>query len=301
MVRSMRPSFARLGTRPVDGFRLIAAAALTYRTAAERLLVRPLFRIMDCVGFSIFPACEAIPVPTFAAALGSPCLPCLFRSPPANRPQRSESRVMNVFSCQASRVLLFALALLFTISSARAEQPIEYNRDVRPILIDACISCHGPDSASRQADLRLDRRDDAVELAAIVPGDPDSSEMIRRILSEDVSEVMPPPETKKHLTAEQKETLNRWIKEGAEYQPHWSLIAPTRPTPPVSTANADWVRNPIDAFVLTKLEAAGLTPAPEADRHTLARRAALDLTGLPPTPEQVAEFLADESPDAYEK
>jgi hypothetical protein len=208
---------------------------------------------------------------------------------------------MNVFSCQASRVLLFALAWLFTISSARAERPIEYNRDVRPILIDACISCHGPDSASRQADLRLDRRDDAVELAAIVPGDPDSSEMIRRILSEDESEVMPPPETKKHLTAAQKETLVRWIKEGAEYQAHWSLIAPTRPTPPASSAKADWIRNPIDAFVLAKLEAAGLTPAPEADRRTLARRAALDLTGLPPTPEQVAEFLADESPDAYEK
>jgi len=208
---------------------------------------------------------------------------------------------MNFFTCQASRVLPFALALLFTISSVRAERPIEYNRDVRPILIDACISCHGPDSASRQAELRLDRRDDAVDMAAIVPGDPDSSEMIRRILSDDESEVMPPPETKKHLTAEQKETLVRWIKEGAEYQPHWSLIAPSRPTAPVSTTNSQWVRNPIDAFVLAKLEAAGLAPAPEADRHTLARRAALDITGLPPTPEQVAEFLADESPDAYEK
>ena len=208
---------------------------------------------------------------------------------------------MTYFNRRISRILLFALPCLFANAYARAERPLEYNRDVRPILIDACISCHGPDSASRKADLRLDRREDAIDMAAIAPGDPDSSEMIRRILSEDETEVMPPPETKKHLTSEQKEKLVRWIQEGAEYQPHWSLIAPTRPTPPVSTASADWVRNPIDAFVLAKLEAAGIAPAAEADRHTLARRAALDLTGLPPTPEQVAEFLADQSPDAYEK
>jgi hypothetical protein len=198
-------------------------------------------------------------------------------------------------------ILLSVCAGGLASSPARAERPLEYNRDVRPILIDACISCHGPDSASRQADLRLDRRDDAVEMAAIVPGDPDSSEMIRRILSDDESEVMPPPETKKHLTAEQKETLVRWIEEGAEYQPHWSLIAPTRPKPPAAGTRAAWVRNPIDAFVLARLAAAGLEPAPEADRRTLARRVALDLTGLPPTPEQVAEFLADDSPDAYER
>src|SRR5688572_24115359 len=124
-----------------------------------------------------------------------------------------------------SRGLLLALLSASWVAAARAaDRPLEYNRDVRPILIDACISCHGPDSASRQAELRLDRRDDAVDMAAIVPGDPDSSEMIRRILSEDESEVMPPPETKKQLTAAQKETLVRWIQEGAEYQPHWSLI-----------------------------------------------------------------------------
>jgi hypothetical protein len=203
---------------------------------------------------------------------------------------------------QVIRGLMLALLFAAGVAVARAaDRPLEYNRDVRPILIDACISCHGPDSASRQAELRLDRRDDALDMAAIVPGDPDSSEMIRRILSEDESEVMPPPETKKRLTAEQKETLVRWIQEGAEYQAHWSLIAPARPTPPSSTANAEWVRNPIDAFILAKLESAGLAPAAEADRRTLARRAALDLTGLPPTPEQVEEFLADQSADAYEK
>jgi mono/diheme cytochrome c family protein len=115
-----------------------------------------------------------------------------------------------------------------------ASPKVEFNSDVRPILMDVCISCHGPDSASRKADLRLDKRDAAVEMAAITPGDPDSSEMIRRILSEDAEEVMPPPETKKHLTEEQKQTLVRWIEQGAEYQPHWSFIAPTRPElPPV--------------------------------------------------------------------
>lgn len=201
-----------------------------------------------------------------------------------------------------SAALLLGVATLApAASAANADRPLEFNRDVRPILIDNCISCHGPDSASREADLRLDRRDDAVDMAAIVPGDPDSSEMIRRILSEDESEVMPPAETKKHLTEEQKQTLVRWIEQGAEYQPHWSLIAPTRPAQPTSEQHAEWVLNPIDAFVLAKLEAAGLEPAPEADRRTLARRVALDLTGLPPTPEQVEEFLTDESSDAYEK
>jgi hypothetical protein len=211
-------------------------------------------------------------------------------------------------SARSDRSLLWLAAWSCVIGGAlrphsteAAESKLQYNRDVRPILIDACISCHGPDSASRQAGLRLDRQADAVEAAAIVPGDPDSSEMIRRILSEDESEVMPPPETKKHLTDEQKATLVRWIEEGAEYEAHWSLITPARPTPPTAVQQADWIRNPIDAFVLAKLQATGLAPAPEADRRTLARRVALDLTGLPPAPEQVEEFIADESADAYEK
>ncbi|MBA3481284.1 MAG: DUF1549 domain-containing protein, partial [Pirellulales bacterium] len=182
----------------------------------------------------------------------------------------------------------------------RREGKVEYNRDVRPILFDACISCHGPDSASRKAELRLDQRDAAIEMAAIDPGDPDSSELIRRILSEDDEERMPPPETKKHLTEEQKQTLVRWIEQGAEYQPHWSFVPPTRPEPPAVKGEA-WVRNVIDRFVLARLEGEGLKPAPEADRPTLARRVALDLTGLPPTSEMLAEFLEDESADAYEK
>ena len=191
--------------------------------------------------------------------------------------------------------------MLATSSLVRAaDAPLEYNRDIRPILAENCFACHGPDSAARKGDLRIDKREAAVEKKAIVPGKVDESELIRRILSADSEEVMPPPATKKTLTAAQKETLKKWIASGAEYQPHWSFIAPTRPAPPV-VKNEAWVKNPIDRFVLAKLEAAGLSPAPEADRRTLARRLSLDLIGLPPAPELVEEFVADQSPNAYEK
>jgi hypothetical protein len=196
--------------------------------------------------------------------------------------------------------LAMAAGGLFASASFAIEKAVTYNRDVRPILFDNCFSCHGPDSASRQADLRLDRREAAVDKTAITPGDPTVSEMIRRILSDDPDEQMPPPETKKRLTGAQKQLLEQWIKEGAKYEPHWSLIAPTRPAAP-KVENASWIRNPIDNFVAARLEAVGLAPAPEADRRTLARRVSLDLTGLPPTPELVEEFLKDERPDAYEK
>lgn len=183
---------------------------------------------------------------------------------------------------------------------ACGEERLEFNRDVRPILFDACISCHGPDSASRQADLRLDRREAAIDSGAIVPNEPDESELIRRIMSDDEMELMPPPETKKKLTAAQKEILIRWIREGAEYQPHWSLIPPKRPELP-AVKDVAWIRNPIDHFIKARLESEGLEPAPQADRHTLARRLSLDLTGLPPTPEMVEAFVNDNSADAYEK
>jgi hypothetical protein len=191
------------------------------------------------------------------------------------------------------------VAALIAASAASADDLVQYNRDIRPILFDACIACHGPDSAARKADLRLDRREIAVDMAAIVPGDPDSSELVRRIMSDDESDRMPPPETKKNLTDAQKQALVRWIQQGAEYQPHWSLIAPTRPALP-TVKDESWARNPIDRFILAKLEAVGLAPAPEADHRTIARRVALDLTGLPPSPELLEEFLADQSSDAYE-
>jgi hypothetical protein len=143
---------------------------------------------------------------------------------------------------------------------------VSYNKDIRPILVENCFSCHGADSASRKAELRLDRRDEAVESGAIVPGDPDSSVMLDRIFSDDPEEVMPPPALKKTLTAEQKELLKRWIAEGSEYEPHWSFIPPARPEPPV-VKHEPWVKNPIDRFILSRLEAEGLQPAPEADRR----------------------------------
>jgi hypothetical protein len=190
---------------------------------------------------------------------------------------------------------MFALA-----TSALADGGLEYNADIRPILAENCFACHGPDSASRQADLRLDRRQDAIDMGAIAEGDPDSSELIRRIMSDDPDEMMPPPETKKTLTPRQKEQLAAWIGDGAEYQLHWSFIAPQRPELP-AVRQAGWVRNPIDRFILAKLEAAGLEPAVEADRHTLARRLSLDLTGLPPDPDHVKRFVTDSSANAYER
>jgi hypothetical protein len=200
-----------------------------------------------------------------------------------------------------SKICIAALLWFGCISTTvLAVEPLQYNRDVRPILSENCFACHGPDSASRKGDLRLDQREAALGAGAFSPGKADESELLRRVLSNDPEDVMPPPAVKKQLTAEQKEILRRWINEGAAYQPHWSLIAPVRPPLP-GVQDAAWCRNPIDYFVLAKLEAAGLHPAAEADRRTLARRLSLDLTGLPPKPELVESFVNDTSPDAYEK
>ena len=177
---------------------------------------------------------------------------------------------------------------------------IEYNRDIRPILAENCFACHGPDSASRKAKLRLDQKAVAVKRGAITPGKPDDSELVARINAPDVKDRMPPAATKKLLTSAQKDLLKRWIAAGAEYQIQWSFIPPVRaPLPQVR--DKAWARNPIDRFILANLEAHGLKPAPEADRRTLARRLSLDLTGLPPEPADVEAFVSDPAPDAYEK
>jgi len=185
-------------------------------------------------------------------------------------------------------------------SAALAQPSLEYNRDIRPILADNCFACHGPDSASRKAGLRIDQREAAIEAGALEPGDPESSEIYLRMITANPDAIMPPPASHKQLTTDQIATIRQWIEEGAEYQPHWSFIAPTRPALP-EVRDAAWIRNPIDRFILARLEAEGLAPAPEADRRTLVRRLAFDLTGLPPTPELVAEFVADQSPEAYER
>lgn len=184
------------------------------------------------------------------------------------------------------------------LTSGASAQELEYNRDIRPILAEHCFACHGPDSAARKADLRLDQRDAAMTMGAIAPGKPDESEALRRIMSEDPMEVMPPPETKKKVTAEQREKLAQWITQGAPYQLHWSFLAPTRPPVPdagqwASGKYVSWPRNPIDNFLLARMAAAGLEPAEEADLRTLARRVSLDLTGLPPAPELVERFVTE--------
>ncbi len=205
------------------------------------------------------------------------------------------ARILSVLVLLAS-----SLATAAGPQAAFCDDTLQYNRDIRPILADKCFACHGPDSAARKADLRLDRQDDAIEMGAIVPGEPDNSELLARVTSDDPDMVMPPAELHKQLSTAEIDLLTRWIQEGAEYQVHWSFIAPQMPQLP-AVRQQEWVRNSIDYFVLARLEAAGLQPAPEADRSTLVRRVSLDVTGLPPSAEVVEAFLNDSSPDAYEK
>ena len=198
--------------------------------------------------------------------------------------------------------MLFGALLAGTASAAEA---VSFNRDIRPILSDACFTCHGPDTSKLQAGLRLDQREAAIAQAesgakAIVPGDSVASELLRRVTSDDDSIRMPPPETGKRLTPQQIDLLRRWIDQNAEYQSHWAFIPPQRPELPAVKLSS-WPRNPIDRFVLARLESAGLDPMPEADRATLIRRLSLDLTGLPPTPDELRAFLDDKSADAYER
>ncbi len=187
---------------------------------------------------------------------------------------------------------------------AAAEKP-DFNRDVRPILSRHCLKCHGPDETARQGGVRLDVRDSALLAAEsgatiVVPGRPADSELMRRIESSDPDVVMPPPSTHMVLTAAQQVTLKNWIAAGAPYAPHWAFVAPQQaPLPQVQ--RADWPRNAIDWFVLAELERQNLAPSPEADRYALARRAALDLIGLPPSPEVADALVLDQSADAYEQ
>jgi hypothetical protein len=185
------------------------------------------------------------------------------------------------------------------VARAAADDKVDYNRDVRPILSDHCFACHGPDKKQRKADLRLDVRDVALAKGAIVPAKLDESELVARIVSTDPEEVMPPPTSRKPLSAAQVDVLKRWVASGAPYAAHWSYTPIVRPPGPVLKDRSK-VRNPIDAFVQADLERRRIAPAPEADRRTLIRRLCLDLIGLPPTPEEVRAFLDDKDPRAYE-
>ncbi|MBL9163267.1 MAG: DUF1549 domain-containing protein, partial [Planctomycetaceae bacterium] len=174
---------------------------------------------------------------------------------------------------------------------------MDFSREVKPILARRCFSCHGPQT--QEGGLRLDGRESAVAalesgLLAIVPGDSAGSELLARVTAEDESLRMPPEG--KGLSAHEVDVLRRWIDEGAAYQKHWAFVAPVKQEPPAIAGDLkSWVRTPIDAFVLAQLEANRLQPAPRADKRTLCRRAYFDLTGLPPTEEELAEFLSDES------
>jgi hypothetical protein len=208
---------------------------------------------------------------------------------------------------------LLSLAVTVVLASAVSADPlaaagtskVQFARDILPILSANCFTCHGPDEKPRKAGLRLDLGETATKKLksgsrAVVPGDVKNSELIARIFSKDPDEQMPPAKTQKALKDSEKALLKRWIEEGAEYQRHWAYVAPKRPAVP-SVRRAGWAKNPIDYFVLSRLEREGLQPAPEADRYTLARRVTIDLTGLPPTLEAVDRFVNDKSPDAYEK
>lgn len=183
-------------------------------------------------------------------------------------------------------------------------EKIDYNRDIRPILSNKCFNCHGQDPKAVAAGLVLNKRETAIAdlgdgIHAIVPGKPEESELVKRI-NADESERMPPASTKKILTQEEKEILTRWIREGAEYKEHWAFVAPVRFAPP-SVQDKNWPKNDIDRFILAKQEEAGLKPSPETSKANLLRRASIDITGLPPTPEETAAFEADKSKNAYEK
>jgi mono/diheme cytochrome c family protein len=196
-----------------------------------------------------------------------------------------------------------AVMLMLTGSPSYAAGPVDYDREIRPILAENCYACHGPDSNTRKGELRLDRKEEVLRERpggpAVVPGDLDASELIRRISDADPTSQMPPPKSGKSLTRAQVETLRRWVAEGAEWRGHWAFLPPKRPNLP-EVALKGWPRNPIDAFVLRTLEARGLKPSAEADKVSMIRRLTLDLTGLPPTIEEVDAFVRDDRPEAYE-
>ncbi len=202
--------------------------------------------------------------------------------------------------------VILAVALAVLPLAADDDIPLKYNRDIRPILANNCFACHGFDPTTREANLRLDTLEGAIaELEsengqAIVPGEPEQSILIKRLSSSDEDERMPPAHSGKTVTPEQQATLHRWIAQGAPYEQHWSFSPPRRqPSPRVE--NTKWPRNKIDPFILARLEKEGLKPSTEADRRTLIRRVAFDTTGMPPTGDELKQFLSDPSSDAYEK
>ena len=198
----------------------------------------------------------------------------------------------------------FLPAFVCSVAALRAAEPIDFNRQIQPILSDACFRCHGPDAATREAKLRLDQREGIFrtreDVAVVTPGKPEASELFLRITSTHEDEVMPPRESNRQLKPVEIELLKRWIAAGAPWGTHWAFTPPVaKPPPSVASAKEGSIRNPIDAFVLARLAREKLAPSPAADRAALLRRVSLDLTGVPPTPAELDTFLADRAPDAY--
>ena len=191
------------------------------------------------------------------------------------------------------------IALFLSLSAVSAE--VSFNNDIRPLLSNTCYRCHGPDEDERKGELRLDTREGAIAdrkgSSAIVPGDLDASELIYRITTDDADDVMPPPKAGKRFTPEEVALMKQWVAEGAKYETHWSYSKPVKPALPSDVT----AQSPVDAFLLSRLLKEGLKPAPAADPHVLIRRVSLDLTGLPPTAEEVSQFVNEKNPDAYAK
>ena len=212
---------------------------------------------------------------------------------------------LNFATVSVAASLLFSLTPLVGNRTALADTPlVEFNRDVRPILSDRCFRCHGPDEGERATDLRLDVEEIATRVldsgvTAVVPGDPERSELLLRVTHDDADMRMPPTDAGKSLSDREIRTLESWIKQGAKWSGHWSFHRPTRPVLP--TMGRRWSRTPIDRFVYAKLQASNLTPSPAATREELIRRVTFDLTGLPPTPAEIDQFIRDGSPSAYER
>ena len=214
------------------------------------------------------------------------------------------------FPQQVTRITLVLLVCWATSGTAQAQATkspsIDFNRDIRPILSDRCFQCHGPNEASRQGDFRLDLQSSAFGKTSsgahpITPGKPANSAILKKLLTEDEQERMPPADSgKPPLTATQVELIRNWIAQGAPYQKHWAFVAPQRPAVP-KVKRDNWSQGAIDRFLLAKMKPAGLKPSPPASRAALIRRLTFDLTGLPPTPEEIVAFQADQSPEAYQK
>src|SRR5580704_8972544 len=199
-----------------------------------------------------------------------------------------------------SLVVMTPLAPAGRLCAVESGKAIDFDREIRPIFSESCYACHGPDETKRKAGLRLDRKDGAFKelkggTYAIVPGDMAKSELVRRITTSDPDDQMPPPNSGKSLTKAQIALLQRWVSSGAKWEAHWSFMAPKKPSIP-RVKNKKWPHNPIDNFVLARLQQEGLKPSPPADQKKLLRRLSLDLTGLPPTPAQLAVWSSHADP-----